>query len=132
MNHRDAGAFEKKSPTQAQHETEKLESAAKPTTTSPVTSVTSVASTKPAPPRAPAADEILVVVSKVKDYIKTKSGGMSTSESVMHRLTQWVIRWSDASMKSAEANGRKTVLDRDVPSQDSNVKVTHGNPYGKF
>ena len=102
LNHRDAGAFEKRSPTQAQFQADKATEA-------------SPASSGSTTPQA-YAGETLVVVSKVKDYIKANSGGMSTSESVMDRLTQWIIRWCDTSIQNADKNGRKTVLDRDVPS----------------
>ncbi len=59
-------------------------------------------------------DEILVVVSKVKKYIVEKSG-MNTSADVMDVLTDRVKRICDRAIEEARRNGRKTVMDRDVP-----------------
>jgi len=98
MNHRDAGAFEKKAPTLAEwQKAQAIENAPR----------------APATPRPATDQEILVVVSKVKDYIRKKSG-MNTSDAVMARLTTWVTRWCDDSVRTAEQHERKTVLDRDV------------------
>lgn len=63
----------------------------------------------PAPP-----DEILVVTSKVKAYIKARSG-MNTSAAVMEELSNHVRRICDKAIESAAEHERKTVLDRDVP-----------------
>ncbi len=72
----------------------------------------------PAPTRAAAAsasdDDVLVVVSKVKSYIRERSG-MSTSDSVAAALSEHVRRVCDAAIRAASTAGRKTVLDRDVP-----------------
>jgi len=58
--------------------------------------------------------DILVVVSKLKKYIKARSG-MNTSDGVMSRLSDHV-RWvADQAIRSAAQDERKTVLDRDVP-----------------
>ena len=56
--------------------------------------------------------EVLVVASKVKNYIKDKSG-MSTSASVMQALTRKVQEEIDRALERARASGRKTVMDRD-------------------
>ncbi len=57
--------------------------------------------------------EVLVVASKIKKYIKDKSG-MNTSASTMDALTQLVARAVDQAIESAKGEGRKTVMDRDV------------------
>ena len=62
----------------------------------------------------PYLDEILVVASKVKAYIKARSG-MNTSGSVMDELSDHVRKICDKAIKSAAQHERKTVLDRDVP-----------------
>lgn len=59
-------------------------------------------------------DEILVVVSKVKKYITEKSG-MNTSGGVAEALTTRVQRLCDRAIEEARRQGRKTVMDRDVP-----------------
>ncbi|MES2964813.1 MAG: hypothetical protein V4760_13055 [Bdellovibrionota bacterium] len=57
--------------------------------------------------------EILVVASKLKAYIKARSD-MSTSDSVMEKLSHKLRRIADAAIDKARSEGRKTVLDRDV------------------
>ena len=56
--------------------------------------------------------EIMIVVSKLKDYIQ-KSAGMNTSGSVPEVLTQILRRECDKAIENAKASGRKTVMDRD-------------------
>ncbi|MCK5689358.1 hypothetical protein KAI87_08815 [Myxococcota bacterium] len=57
-------------------------------------------------------DEILIVASKVKAYIKARSG-MNTSAGVMEELSDKVRALCDEAMIHAQKNERKTVLDRD-------------------
>jgi hypothetical protein len=59
-------------------------------------------------------DDILVVVSKVKKYIRDRSG-MNTSDAVASALGDHVRSVCDEAIRNAERDGRKTVLDRDVP-----------------
>lgn len=56
--------------------------------------------------------EILVVASKVKKMIKEKSG-MNTSASAMEALTRIVEKELEKAIGNAQADGRKTVMDRD-------------------
>jgi len=58
--------------------------------------------------------EILVVVSRMKDYIRWKSG-FKTSDRAAVPLSEIVRRACDEAIQTAERDGRKTVLDRDVP-----------------
>jgi histone H3/H4 len=58
--------------------------------------------------------EILVVVSKLKNYIKARSG-MNTSGNVAGVLSDHVRRLCDEAIESARKEGRKTVMDRDLP-----------------
>ncbi len=53
-----------------------------------------------------------VVASKVKTYVKEKSG-MNTSTTVFDALTRIVEREIDKAIVNAERNKRKTVMDRD-------------------
>ena len=109
MNHRDAGAFERKAPLTA-------------TQASPATPKQALPAQKPvlhssALPAHHAThqrtdDEILVVVSKVKKYIKDQSG-MNTSDAVMDVLSEKIREITESAVKSALASGRKTVMERD-------------------
>jgi histone H3/H4 len=58
--------------------------------------------------------DILIVVSKLKKYIKDRSG-MNCSDAVAEGLSDHVRAIADESIRAAAADGRKTVLDRDVP-----------------
>ncbi len=59
-------------------------------------------------------DEVLIIASRLKDYIRRRSG-MSTSDRVLEPLSEIVRRVADDAIESAQAEGRKTVLDRDIP-----------------
>jgi histone H3/H4 len=56
--------------------------------------------------------EILLVVSKVKKYIRSVSG-MNTAGSVAPALSDIIRHLCDQAIEKAKADGRKTVMDRD-------------------
>jgi histone H3/H4 len=56
--------------------------------------------------------EVLVVASKIKKYIKDKSG-MNTSASVMEALTKVIEQECEKAIAAAQGDKRKTVMDRD-------------------
>jgi hypothetical protein len=56
--------------------------------------------------------EVLIVVSKLKAYIKARSG-MSTSDAVTDVLSDHLRRLCDLAIDNASVDNRKTVLDRD-------------------
>jgi histone H3/H4 len=58
------------------------------------------------------ATETIVVVSKVKEYVKTK--GMQTSETAVDALSNTVRELLDKAVTRAKDNGRQTVKDRDI------------------
>ena len=58
--------------------------------------------------------EILVVASKVKSFIKDKSQ-MNTSGSVPEELSKRVAILLEKAIENAKNDGRKTVMDRDIP-----------------
>ncbi len=58
-------------------------------------------------------NEVLVVASKVKAYIKEK-GDMKTSSSVLSALSDRIRNVCDEAIESARSDSRKTVLDRDI------------------
>lgn len=57
-------------------------------------------------------DEVLVVVSKIKQYVKVRSG-MNTSDAVAKVLSAHLRRLSRQAIRNAGADDRKTVMDRD-------------------
>jgi histone H3/H4 len=58
--------------------------------------------------------EILVVASKIKNYIRSNSG-MNTSSAVMDALSRKIRKMCDQAIEHAKQDGRKTVMDRDFP-----------------
>ena len=58
--------------------------------------------------------DILIVMSKLKKYIKDRSG-MNCSDAVAELLSDHVRAIADESIRAAGREERKTVLDRDVP-----------------
>lgn len=59
--------------------------------------------------------EVLIVVSKLKTYIKDKSG-MNSSGGVAATLSDQVRALCDQAIENAKKDGRKTVMERDVPN----------------
>ena len=57
--------------------------------------------------------EVLVVISKVKSYIRAKAG-MNTSDAVTEALSELVRATCDQAVERAKAEGRKTVMARDI------------------
>ncbi len=56
--------------------------------------------------------DVLVVVSKLKAYIRARSG-MNTSDTVVDVISDQLRRMCDEAVRVAAADGRKTVMDRD-------------------
>ena len=116
MRHRNPGAVEKRAPTQAEWERENRQAAV---------------SAAPTRPSIPAASEsaggvaelndqglprdILVVVSKLKAYVRARSG-MNTSDGVMEVLSDRLRALCDEGIRSAARDERKTVMERDFRS----------------
>jgi hypothetical protein len=65
-----------------------------------------------AAPEAPA--EIVIVASRLKEYIRARSG-FNTSDRVLSPLSDIVRRVCDQAIRNATRDGRTTVLDRDIP-----------------
>lgn len=121
--HRDAAAIEKNSPSRAAAAAAAAEEAVQQSGPTPSTAQSSAASVpqrfivkpsggrlSPSVPNVPR--EILVVVSKLKDYIRARSE-MSTSADVMDFLSDKLRRLCDDAIDRARADGRKTVMERD-------------------
>lgn len=60
--------------------------------------------------------EVLLVVSKLKNYIRATSG-MNTSGNVPEKLTAIVQDLCRRAVENAKNDGRKTVMDRDFLGQ---------------
>jgi len=60
----------------------------------------------------PTSVEVLVVVSKLKAYIRSSSG-MNTAGNVAPALSNVVRTLCDRAIEKARSEGRKTVMDRD-------------------
>ena len=56
----------------------------------------------------------IVVASKIKNHIKNQ-GDMKTSASVLQALSDRLRSLCDQAIENARSDGRKTVLDRDIP-----------------
>lgn len=109
--HRNAGAIEKKSPFRADQPEETLVSAPKriivsSTVSNPVSKASEVQK------KSSMSQEVLVVVSKMKQYIRDISE-MNTSEDVNQILSEMIRVECDKAIAKARADGRKTVMARD-------------------
>lgn len=90
--HKQAGAVEKVSPN--------------------VAAPTQEGSTSSSSMKSPIPREVLIIASRLKDYISARSE-YNTSASVMDVLSDYVRILCDRAIENARAEGRKTVLDRD-------------------
>jgi hypothetical protein len=112
MRHREAWAEAARAPTLAEWELQQAEeaaSAAKPLEDRIVNDGNDTNATGGGAP----SQDVLIVVSKLKAYIKSKSG-MNTSDGIVPVLSDMVREIADRAIESARSDGRKTVLDRDV------------------
>jgi len=57
-------------------------------------------------------NEVLVVVSKLKAYVRSASG-MNTAGNVAPKLSDIIRRLCDEAIERARSDGRKTLMDRD-------------------
>jgi hypothetical protein len=108
QRHRDAWAETAKAPSRAAYQAELAREAA------PVQD-TEAAPTRRVVAKKPDVEverEILIVVSKLKGYIRARSG-LSTSDGVMELLSDHLRRLCEQAIENATSAGRKTVLERD-------------------
>ena len=115
MRHRDAWAEQNQAPTRSEWEREQAEEAAAQARAEERAKAEATAAPAPAPAARPAElpREVLVVVSKLKAYIRSRSG-MSTSDNVVDVLSAHLRGICDRAIQNAERDGRRTVLDRDL------------------
>jgi hypothetical protein len=125
LRHREAWAVEELSPKHGEHVAEEPAPpaprpqpvvAAAPVVSKPQAAVGAVTAHAggPALSNAYEHDDVLIVVSKLKKYIRDRSG-MNTSDAVADVLADHVRSICDDAIRAAARDGRKTVLDRDMP-----------------
>ncbi len=119
VNHRESWALERKAPSRAEWVREQAGSGASGSVAgaSSGPSAGSSAPRKIFAPSAPSAAsamerEILIVVSKLKAYVRARSG-FNTSDQVVQPLSDAVRELCDRAIEKARAEGRMTVMDRD-------------------
>lgn len=112
LRHRDAWAEENKSPRREEWERQQREEAAKEARRAASTSSSAPPRPTPVPAAGPPPTEILVVASRLKDYVRAKSG-FNTSDNVLSVLSDKLRRLCDEAIQRARAEGRMTVMDRD-------------------
>jgi len=110
LRHRDAWAEEQQAPTAAEwaaRQRTESERAAEPRHRATASVPSPGAHGGEAVP-----NDVLIVVSKLKAYVRAKSG-MNTSDGVIDVLSDRVRALCDQAIEQARAAGRKTVMDRD-------------------
>jgi hypothetical protein len=119
--HRESYAIERQAPSRAEWERE--QKAAGASAAAPATGAArgereprrSVAPSAPRPPPAPRSAlprDVLIVITKLKTYVRARSG-MNTSDRVVEPLSDAVRQLCDRAIENARREGRKTVLERD-------------------
>ncbi len=113
--HRESWAEERTAPSQQQAAREardEAEGVRKPRRT---IAKTPPASGSSAPGRASEPMEVLIVASRLKEYVRAVSG-YNTSERVLGPLSEIIRSEMAKAIEKARAEGRRTVLDRDISS----------------
>jgi hypothetical protein len=112
--HRDAWAEETRAPSREQWQAERAEAEAEAEAerAKPMDDKNSRERRIVSTPSEQMPREVLIVVSKLKAYIKARSG-MNTSDAVTDVLSDHLRRLCDLAIDNASVDSRKTVLDRD-------------------
>jgi hypothetical protein len=110
-NHREAWAVEKRAPTTPEPA---AAGAATPAASARPPERRLVRPAPAAPPESKAAPrEILIVASRLKDYVRARVG-YNVSDRVLEPLSDIVRRVVDQAIENARRDGRMTVLERDI------------------
>lgn len=117
LRHRDAWADEKTAPT-AEEWAREQRAEAKPAAATAPRRVVEPSSTGTSDPAAVPMD-VLVVVSKLKHYIRV-TAGMNTSDDVVDTLSNRLRYLCDDAVERARSDGRKTVMARDFRRPTTN------------
>jgi len=116
VRHRESWALERRAPSAAEWQREQQAATAGPTEASGATAAERTPRrVLPAPAQRapdPIEDDVLVVMSKLKNYVRARSG-YNTSDRVAGPLSEALRVLCDRAIDKARAEGRKTVLDRD-------------------
>lgn len=121
-HHREAWAVEERAPSQSQWQAEQADQAEKSERRAAVAIAREPEPERPlrrtiSPTKNEAGQElprdVLVVVSKLKNYVKARAG-MKTSDTVIPVLSDELRKICDRAIRIATERGRKTILDRDV------------------
>jgi len=124
--HREAWAEPVTAPSREAWEREQREAAAAQARSDERSAAARAPEPRPAPtgtvPR-----EVLIVVSKAKDYVKQRSG-MNTSDGLFDSLSDRIRRLCDEAIGNAARDGRKTVLDRDLRRPLAATRVIRRGP----
>ena len=122
MRHRESWSEERRSPTRTEWEREQAEERAKAGTAQASASGADAATparepqrrivASPSPPEKSLDKEILVVVSKLKAYVRARAD-MNTSDHVAELLSERLRTICDEAIRRARKEGRKTLMDRD-------------------
>jgi hypothetical protein len=73
-----------------------------------------VPDTAPARTTSDAPREVLIVASRLKDYVRARAG-FNTSERALDPLSDIIRLVCDQAIENARRDGRRTILDRDIP-----------------
>jgi hypothetical protein len=111
-NHREAWAVEKRAPTTPEAGAEPAPPAS--AGTGGVRRLVRPAAPPSTPPVEKVPREVLIVASRLKDYVRARVG-YNTSDRVLEPLSDIVRRIVDEAIENARRDGRMTVLDRDLP-----------------
>ena len=103
--HKDAAAIEMRAPSKADAQREP--------TRKIITSPASTNTTPAANSKTPIPKDVLIIASRLKDYIQARAD-MNTSANVMDVLSDHIRVIADRAIDQARAEGRKTVMDRDL------------------
>ena len=114
VRHRDSWAEEARAPRKDEWERQQREAEAATARASERAARPVASRPAPAASVGPVADEVLVIASRLKAYVRARSG-FNTSDSVLDALSDKLRALADESIRRARAAGRQTVMDRDVP-----------------
>jgi hypothetical protein len=111
MRHREAWAETAEAPTKEEYDREQAAFLLRESTKKEH-GMSDESNQQPPAPSGESTRDVLVVVSKLKAYIKSKSG-MNTSDGVISVISDQIRQLCDQAAANAQRDGRKTVMDRD-------------------
>jgi hypothetical protein len=112
VRHRESFAVEKRAPSREEHTREQRAAPAPTAKRTPERRIARPSAPSPRESRPELPRDILIVASKLKQYVRARSG-MNTSDRVMEVLSDKVRALADAAIDRARRADRKTLLDRD-------------------